>query len=454
MLTSIERTKLIEDEIEPEMNRPIVMLTNDGESITVSGFKHKSSEAWKYLNETNRPIDSLGHLIDIGASVALRIRQAEGSDFLERRVREVTNEFNTRIVEFESVVKEYLDTALSPEKPDSAIGRTLAKLKKVSGDVIINQEKLDKVFDPDNKQSHLAALQKIVEAFQKKIDDHLDENQKDSLPCQLRTLLDGYMGKSGTLDRMLNPDSKESPLSMLKSEMEKQFSEIKDEILIVRGIKTIEAQAVKGPESGYEFEDQVCALLNSVAKVYPADCVEDVSTIPGIGSSKEGDFVYRLGEDAGGGAVVIEARDRQTNSVTKAITSLTKAIQNRAAYSPKAGIYVVRDATGQLPASVSPWYMQGNLVICGIDHLALTIRLLRARLIAYTQTGDNIDSSKCCEVIGKVQSEVRRLALVKSKASQMTKLSNDISGSADDVRLSIEGLLIELEKELNKGAQP
>ena len=330
-----------------DIKGPQIILDEDQETIHILDILYKSRECWNYLRLSDNPERDFQYLLDIGTVCVQRIKNASDMDFIERRIQNLTVTFNKRIHSFEETVKKYLTENLnknfSLEQAESPVAKISMVFQGYSKELLQKQKVLAESFDPNRKNSYLSAVQDHINNFEIELSKKLNSKQNDSLPAQLAKILDIYVGEHGKVQQALNLTSKESPLNQLQQAMFKKLQELKEEILILKVLKSVEDE-VNAIQEGFKFEDEVQMVLDKVASYNIGDEVHNVTEITGeIG--KLGDFIYAFSE---GGSAVIECRDRKRNPLTKILEDSKLSIVNRAFYNPKACIYVVRDANTQL----------------------------------------------------------------------------------------------------------
>lgn len=149
-------------------------------------------------------IVELKKVIDIGSFVKSKVEMVMDTDFIDKRVSEMTNKFNLGVDQAKVQLLNLVEENFDPEKSDSYTKKInkffddkknefLKEFKTTLKEVQTNKEqisdKIDKSFNPDIKSSHLSKLISSIDDFENRMKNSFDLKKEGSISHQLKNLL-------------------------------------------------------------------------------------------------------------------------------------------------------------------------------------------------------------------------------------------------------------------------
>ena len=378
--------------------------------------------------ESNRELVALD-VIAVGSAAMRRVQTTVDVDFVEKRFAALSAAFERALASFEKQAIETLSKRFSPTETGSYT-KHIADLvgsarKDVQGWTTELAKSSKDLLDPDKKSSAVGRLEELVteanEQFGQMFDPEVKGSYTSRLNEQLASLFGGE-GRPGALGNSLR-DALEPVL--------KQIQELKEKI---EARKAAEQVIATSTLKGRPFEELVHAQLSQFARPFG----DDVLAV-GNGGSRAGDFLVML--NGSGKSFVVEARDRKQMSLPAIKSELDR---ERAERDADLAIYV-SSGPDMLPQHVGEFQIYEDKLITTLDNLHIAYRMARVVAMSQATTGE-IDIPALRGVLAKLKDVASSLRNVKTKASQIRKLTDGIQADADGTEEKLFALLEDAEE--------
>lgn len=433
--------------------------------LEISNLQLQSSEAINYLKnfEGDEQIDELIKIIEVGAAVMARVNSSQEVDYVNAKINETLNSVQERFYQFEQQMRTSLDGHLNPTKTDSFLSQatttinaqsekvrdTLAEILRSTHDSLEKESQkieegrlhLDHSMDPNNSSGYLAALIKKMEQFDTQLAMQFNETDTASFVGKLRTVVQEHFGEDGKvidlIDAKLQLDG-QTPLSQVYFGLREEMTSLRDAVMKLLGQQEMLQTTTK---KGFPFEEEVYDKLQEIAKPF-SDVVEDTSLkAVALTGSKKGDYVYYLaGTDT---SVVIDAKNyNKLKSLPGMLTYLKQAMKERGS---KMGIIVAPEAKN-LQKQIGSWNVFGSCIITCLDHLEVAIKYSKFILRAQETDASDINAGLIKHKLESIQRKMKEFTTVKSK---LTKLTNGVSSSVNDIQVVLDGIKHDVNEKLN-----
>ena len=260
----------------------------------------------------------------------------------------VTEAMRATVSEVLSTQRQSILSEFSLDKPESALNRFRQELmtgnQSFTGDLKAQIATAIREFSLDDEDSALSRLVRKVEEAQARIAKEFSLDDEGSALSRMSQSLDDA---KNAINRNLTLDATDSPLSRLKRELETVLKEQTEantrfQIDVREALSAIAAKRIESKRStahGLEFEVAVCIVIEEECK-RAGDIASRVGSQTGaLPRSKIGDQVIEIGSDhvAGGCRIVIEAKESEGYTLSKAKAEMEDARKNREA---QVGIFV------------------------------------------------------------------------------------------------------------------
>ena len=387
------------------------------------------------------------------------------TDFIERRVNELTNKFDLGINQAKTQILSLVDENFDPEKSSSYTKKIngffedkkkefLNEFKTALHEVQTNKDqiadKIDKSFNPDVKTSHLSKLICSIADFENRIKNNFDLKKEGSISHQLKSLIEKNLGAEGDFIKVINRqfsfDNEKSTINLLQKNILREIKELKEELVSIKSAaETEKAVKDKSPMKGAEFEDELLTRLEEFAAVY-GDLVEDLTKVSGeIKGCKKGDFNYTI--KSLNKTIVIEARNRSNAASPKnLISEMEEAKENRNA---DFVIYMVA-SEDQLHKQIADFqvYDRDKLVThFGLWHVALKVVIALLKLESAEL--DGIDKHAVEKEIESIQNSINSFRTIKTAANGIKSEAEKILSQSDIIKNQVNDSLTNLQQLLS-----
>ena len=279
--------------------------------------------------------------------------------------------------------------------------------------------------DPEVRSSLLSRSLREFHRWQDSFFTGMDVDQAGSVGGRLVQRLEHLVGAGGTLeaqlDAALDLSADGSALGRLRDEMLAEIRELRDTVHSERGR---EAEAARGSQKGFLFEDVVEERCQAWAAGVGGCVVERTSTDGGSLSRDAlvGDVVVTLPD---GGRVVVEAKHTARITLTGTdgiLAELDRAMSNR-----EAEIAICISAQDAFPAEVASFGLYGNRILVvddGSDSLfEIALRVAGLLMTTRSRDGETIDRALVLDQLDRVHKLAKRFS---SSKRTLTEAQNSI----------------------------
>lgn len=292
--------------------------------------------------------------------------------------------------------------------------------------------------DPDVKTSHLGRALAEFATERNTLLQGLDPAVGDSPSARLMARLSELVGPDGyvesRLNALLDPGADGSALAAIQHGIDARFNDLRELIAREQGRSE---EALRGTAKGVAFEDDVEAMVRTIAKNIGGCVVQRTTRLAGTlgAESVVGDFVLTLPD---GQRITVEAKNQAKvalNGPTGILDELDRAMANR-----NATASVCVSAADAFPSEVGTFGVYGKRVLVVEDGSgALLEAAIRwaAALVAADSAGDAMDPVAVGESLA-------RLRAVSKRCSDQKRALTDVVRSVDKVRDGLDAMRAEL----------
>ncbi len=367
----------------------------------------------------------------LGVGVAgLRAMGVTGHiELVEREFGKLAQQFDAALTATEGQLLARVQSTFDPDHAESVSARlaaSVASAHDAAGQVITEARgQLERLiadsFNPDLATSCVYRVAKLVVDTRAELDRAFDPSYKGSHLSRLVELVESYFGEGGSLAELVAAE-----VSPVKTELMAALQGLRE---LVVGQSMAATERGRSPASGFDFEDEVEAVLCRLATVH-GDTVERVGASAGVaGRSKRGDFVVQL---PSGLRFVVEAKKRSTplplRGDSGVLAVLDESMINRAA---TFAIAVAREASALAKEVGSFNEYDANKVLCRFGEsgelLEAAYRWARASLLAGSAVAEaGIDVDTIEGGIEEARRAIRELARIEGKAKAIARGADEI----------------------------
>jgi hypothetical protein len=363
--------------------------------------------------------------------VGLRAMGVAGQvELVEREFLKLAHQFDAALAGAEGELLARVQATFDPDEAESVSGRlrsTITAAHQAAGQVVTDaREKLERLitdsFNPDLATSCVYRIAKLMADTRGELDRAFDPAYEGSHLSTLTKMVDAYFGPDGTV-----ADVVARQVGPVKAELLEALQGVRE--LIVGHAMAAEERA-KAPASGFDFEDEVEALLCRMAAAY-GDTVERVGAQSGeAGRSKCGDFVVQLPNEC---RFVVEAKKRTSPLPLRGdrgVLALLKGsmVNRKASFS----IAVAPDGAAFAKEVGSFNDYDGDKLLCrfgqGGELLEAAYRWARAALLAGAAQADGLDINMVEAAIEEARRALRELSRIEGKAKSIAHTADEIQG--------------------------
>ncbi len=436
-----------------------VTLDNILRKIEINHLVVESPELFELLRKCESEFEQISEtrkVIDIGAFVKSKVQMAVDTDYFDRRVSEMTGEFETGLEEVKADLLKTIEQKFDPASANSYTDRIqkFFEEKKTQFEKYIQNsllelanskkaiaEKIDQSFNPELRNSHIGRLMDFVDRFRNEIRKDFNIEQEGSVAHQMKQLIKQTLGENGELaqsmDRRLSFDNPNSTIAILQNNLVKKLDEIKMEITASKSAaETAQAALERSAQKGFDFEDMLHACLEDFAR-QRGDMVEDVSKCQGeLTRSKKGDFIYTV--TAMNKKIAIEAKNRKMQTPARLLAEMDETHVNRRAD----GVIYIHADESQLHRQVGAFqeYPTNKIVThFGLWEIALKIAI--SRLTIDNAAIEGIDRAAVEKEIDAIKNSLQNFRTIKTAAKNILNESNKISSQAEQIQAEISASL-------------
>jgi hypothetical protein len=372
---------------------------------------------------TERWADTARRMLAIGAramvETSVGVDLAAVDERVRRTIEQATNTAEATVRRIVADAERAVQTSLDPDTRTSVMARAIAELTAVG-------RAIDDTIDPDRTDSHLArTLATVAEML----------GPGGPLEARLAAALDPTVDGSG--------------LAVIRSEVDRRFSEIRDLLSEQRGRRE---EAQNGTRKGFEFEDSLEERLRLLARPLGAVVTRTSTTTGAVGDDLAGDFVLTLSD---GTVVAIEAKNTGRIGLDGAggiLVELDRAMANR-----DAAFGICVSALDAFPAEVGPFGVYGNriLVVDDGDGALLEVAVRWVALMAGMsgRTGNRVDVDSIRSTADRIRRMAQTFSTHRRTLTDSIDSINRVRDGLDGMRRDLLAHLDDLEFELDRTPQ-
>jgi len=305
--------------------------------------------------------------------------------------------------------------------------------------IAVGRSTLTAQLDPEVRSSLTARAVSELESLHTTALARLDPDRSDSHTAKLVAAITELLGPRGLLAQRLEAafDSAEADhgFGRLLDLVERRFLELRD---LVVGDQHRQEEALRGTAKGFDFEDEVEAVLRREAKSIGGCVVERTGHLPGsLGSqSKVGDFTVTLPDRT---VVVVEAKNTgriALGGTTGILTELDAAMANR-----DASWALCVSGSEAFPGEVGSFGVYGNRILVVDDGdgtlPGVALRWISAAAAASTVGADRADTPAALEGLTRIRDLAQHF-------SRSKRVLGSAQTSLESVKEDLDGLRTQL----------
>ena len=438
-----------------EFIETFIQLDSNINRVIINNLDLDNRELFNLLYEISNDdarVSELKDIIDIGAFVKGKVQTVVDTDYIDKKVSEMVNDFSNGLDDVKAdligTVEENFDPSRANSYTDKINKFFLQKKNEFSEDVEgsmldIEKErnklskKIDSSFDPDNRTSYISRLMEFVSDFQKNISDEFDLEIEGSITNKLKELINETLSKDGKLisaiDNKFSFDNPDSTLVLLQNNLFQKIDQLREEVITTKSAaETEKGISEKTTIKGYDFENMLFENLEKFAKDN-GDIVEDISLESGlIKGVKKGDFLYhvtRLNK-----SIAIEAKSRKMVTVKSLLETLDSTKENRKADY----VIYISETEAQLNRQVGIFqeYLPDKIVT-HFQLWAVALKVAISRLMVEHSEVEGIDRIAVENELNNIKNSLNSIRTIKAASTSIINESNRIKVQADQLKLDI-----------------
>lgn len=436
--------------------QPSIDLEEITKKVIINYFTIDSKDLFSLLQKQEKESDKkaeLSNVLEIGAFVKTKVQMVMDTDYINLRVKEMTDEFDKGLDSVKQELLSTIENKFDPAKTDSYTERInsfflnkkdeLERELKSSLSNIAETEKslttrIDNSFNPELKTSHISRFLDQIEKFGSEIQNRFDLNQTGSITYQMKEMIQETLGHDGelvrSLDKRFSFDNPESTITILQTNILRKLEEIKNELAAGKSAAEAEKAVLeKVPQKGFDFEDVLFENLQDFARLR-GDIVENVSKSTGdAGRSMKGDLIYSV--KSLNKKIVIEAKNRtRPETPNTLLPTLNQTKLNRGA---DLVIYIAA-SEDQLHKQIGIFQEYPPDIIIthlGLWEVALKIAISRLTLDSTELSG--IDRQSVENEINSIKSSLSSFRSLKTSANTIIKEAERITQQSESIKKEI-----------------
>ncbi|MDA8061016.1 MAG: hypothetical protein M0T80_01065 [Actinomycetota bacterium] len=402
----------------------------DEDRVVLQGIECREADVVAFFGDAapETRVELAGRAVAIGVAGLRAMGVAGHVELVEREFAKLSHQFDRALATTEGQLLERVHSTFDPDHAESVSARLAASVADAhgaAGKVITEtRSQLERLiqdsFNPDLATSCVYRIAKLVTDTRAELDRAFDPTFKGSHLSHLVELVDSYFGEGGAVE----------------AQVAAQVGPVKDELMAaLQGLRELvvgQAMAAderdRSPASGFDFEDEVEAVLCRLAAVH-GDTVDCVGTTAGdAGRSKRGDFAVQLPD---GRRFVVEAKKRSTPLPLRGdrgvLAMLDDSMINRGA---SFAIAVARDASAFAKEVGSFNEYDDNKLLCRFGEtgelLEAAYRWARARLLMVAAEEAGIDVDSIENGVEEARRAVHELSRIEAKAKAIAHGADEI----------------------------
>lgn len=351
-------------------------------------------------------------------------------EVVEREFLKLSQRFDTALGDLEAGLLARVAATFDPDQAESVSARlstSISSAHSAASDVVTQARAelatlIGDSFNPDLATSCVYRIAKLVADTHAQLDRAFDPAYEGSHLSKLSDLVESYFGEEGSLSELVA-----AQVAPVKAEVLQALQSVRE---LIVGQAMAAEERHRWPVSGFDFEDEVEAVLCRLASAY-GDTVECVGTQAGdTGRSKRGDFVVQL---PNGARFVVEAKKRSTPLPLRGdrgvLALLDDSMVNRGAVF---AVAVAKEHTAFAKEVGAFNDYDTNKVLCRFgddgELLEVAYRWARAAVLVGAAVNDGIDISVISAAIDEARKALREMARIEGKAKAIAQGADEIRG--------------------------
>jgi hypothetical protein len=378
-------------------------------TITINDWVIKDPELIEAATDFDGNIENLKHYLTsclrTGAVALKAVNIGEKVDFIQKRFNSLKSDFDKSLVDYKG---ELLETLKNQYKEFSEI-----------------------LHGKDGLKEH------ISDAFGEK--------------GTVNDIINNSFGKNGSISKLLSLELPDSPLYLIKNEFLSEIEKLSLQFeSYFSGKEAEEIEKEKGPRKGYDYEDQLEAALNEIAKTF-GDVVIPTQYVTTGTTGKKGDFIIRINSGLKEKlTIVIEAKagNQSMSGKNSILKILDDSIIDRSAGIAIAAIRNIELIPKTHRSSIGVFREYGNdKIICIANEndwfpMNVAYKVARSRLL---MTSNKIDVKINSELIeSKINSIINTMSQFKGIQGNLTAIVKNIEKAKDNIKNLKNNILSDL----------
>lgn len=417
--------------------------------VVLTGIECRDGEVVAFFADapTEIRVDLVCRALSVGVAGLRAMGIAGQIELVEREFLKLAERFDAALSATEVELLARVQSTFDPDRAESVSARLAASVTTAhdaAGQTITAARgQLERLiadsFNPDLATSCVYRIAKLVNETRAELDRAFDPTYDGSHLSKLVHVVESYFGDGGTLAELVA-----AQVAPAKAELLAALQGLRE---LVVGQAMAADERGRSPASGFDFEDEVEAVLCRLAAVH-GDTVERVGALAGdTGRSKRGDFVVQL---PSGPRFVVEAKKRSTPLPLRGdrgvLALLDDSLVNRGA---TFAIAVAREASAFAKEVGSFNEYDANKLLCrfgdGGELFEAAYRWARTTLLAASLDDAGSDVETIEAGIEEARRALRELSRVEGKAKA-------ISQGADEIQSLVSFQIRRLSAALDKAA--
>lgn len=402
----------------------------DEDRVVLNGIECRDGDVVAFFADapSDDRVDLACRALGMGVAGLRAMGVASQIELVEREFAKLAQRFDAALGATEGELLARVYTTFDPDQAESVSARLAASVTSAhdaAGQIITDARgQLERLiadsFNPDLATSCVYRIAKLVADTRADLDRAFDPAYEGSHLSRLMQVVESYFGDGGSLANLVA-----AQVDPVKAELLAALQGLRE---LVVGQAMAADERGRSPVSGFDFEDEVEAVLCRLAAAH-GDTVERVGASAGeAGRSKRGDFVVQL---ANGCRFVVEAKKRSTPLPLRGdrglLTVLDESMINRTS---TFAIAVAREASAFTKEVGSFNEYDGNKLLCrfgdGGELLEAAYRWARTTLFATRNDDAGIDVEVIDAGIDEARRALRELARIEGKAKAIAHGADEI----------------------------
>jgi hypothetical protein len=398
------------------------------ESVTIVDLTVKSPEFVMFISSTVEELrtQAVRDVIAVGSAAMQRLQTAIDVEFVERRMAQLSERFGHSLDLLKERIIEEVYRRFSPTESGSyvkAIGDLVCSVRQ---ELVQRNSDVRDMLDPERNTSAVGRIELLIQRLSDELGGMINPDLPGSFAARLNEQIVNLFGCNGHPGLVLE---------LMNQLLQPVLREIQDLRQKVEARRLVEEIVDSSTLKGRPFEELIGDRLSLLAQPF-GDDIDYVGG--GKDGSKAGDFVIRV--KGANKTIVVEARNRKQLSLPAIKSELDREMKERQA---NFALYI-SSAIEMLPQHVGDFQVYDDKIITTIDNLHIAYRL--CRLFAVSDVCEaEIDLPALRTFLRKILESVHSLQKVRTKATQVQRLGDEIREDTSEAEAKITQLVREAE---------